>query len=303
MLLNLPVDQSTGFTSILSNIGQIDNYGFEFLVNTINIDSKNFRWDSSITFSTMRNKVKDLGGIDEIIIGAGYNHVTQVVIQKPGIPLNSYYGWEVEGIWQVGDDYSKFSEDYQPGDLKYVDQNKDGVVDDKDRVVLGNSFPDFQWSFGNTFTYKDLELFVFFEGVQGVDMLNGNLIDNYFPIDFRRNKFSELYLNRWTPENPSTEYPSFVNPLKFGRRVANSKTVQDASYIRLRTVRLSYTLPRITSFIKGIQVYCTAENLFTITDYIGLDPAVNPNSDVNFRMDFNAYPTSRTFIFGAKLDF
>lgn len=303
MLLNLPVDQSTGFTSILSNIGQIDNYGFEFLVNTINIDSKNFRWDSSITFSTMRNKVKDLGGIDEIIIGAGYNHVTQVVIQKPGIPLNSYYGWEVEGIWQVGDDYSKFSEDYQPGDLKYVDQNKDGVVDDKDRVVLGNSFPDFQWSFGNTFTYKDLELFVFFEGVQGVDMLNGNLIDNYFPIDFRRNKFSELYLNRWTPENPSTEYPSFVNPLKFGRRVANSKTVQDASYIRLRTVRLSYTLPKITSFIKGIQVYCTAENLFTITDYIGLDPAVNPNSDVNFRMDFNAYPTSRTFIFGAKLDF
>lgn len=303
MLLNLPVPQSTGFDNILSNIGQIDNKGFELLVNTVNIDTRNFSWNSNLTFSTMSNKVKDLGGIDEIIIGAGYNHVTQVAIQKPGLPLNSYYGWEIDGIWQTGDDFSKVKEDYRPGDLKYVDQNGDGVIDDKDRVVLGNSFPDFQWSFGNTFSYKNFELFVFFEGVQGVDMLNGNLIDNYFPINFRRNKFSELYLNRWTPENPSNKYPSFVDPLKFGRRVANSKTVQDASYIRLRTIRLSYTVPKKIRFIQGLQIYATAENLVTWTDYIGLDPAINPNNNVNFRMDFNAYPTSRTFILGAKIDF
>lgn len=135
-------------------------------------------------------------------------------------------------------------------------------------------------------------------------MLNGNLIDNYFPINFRRNKFAELYLNRWTPDNPTNEYPSFENPLRFSRRVANSKTVQDASYIRLRTVRLSYSFPKnFIRLIQGLQLYVTAENLFTITDYIGLDPAVNPNNNANFRMDFNAYPTARTFIFGAKIDF
>ncbi|MDR2918752.1 MAG: TonB-dependent receptor [Tannerella sp.] len=304
MLLNLPVPQSTGYESILSNIGRIDNQGFEFLVNTVNIDTKNFTWQSALSFSTMKNKVKDLGDIDEIIIGAGYTHVTQVAIQKPGLPLNSYYGWEIDGIWQIGDDFSKFTEDYRPGDLKYVDQNGDGVIDDKDRVVLGNSFPDFQWSFSNTFTYKNIDLFIFFEGVQGIDMLNGNLIDNYFPINFRRNKFAELYLNRWTPDNPTNEYPSFENSLRFGRRVANSKTVQDASYIRLRTVRLSYSFPKnFIRLIQGLQLYVTAENLFTITDYIGLDPAVNPNNNANFRMDFNAYPTARTFIFGAKIDF
>lgn len=304
MLLNLPVPQSTGYTDILSNVGRIDNNGFEFLLNTVNIDTRNFSWQSSISFSAMRNEVKDLGGIDEIIIGAGYNHVTQVAIQKPGLPLNSYYGWEIDGIWQKGDDFSKFTEDYRPGDLKYVDQNSDGVIDDKDRVVLGNSFPDFQWSFSNTLTYKNVDLFIFFEGVEGVDMLNGNLIDNYFPINFRRNKFSELYLNRWTEENPSNEYPSFENPLRFGRRVANSKTVQDASYVRLKTIRLSYTLPKkLLSGIQGLQLYATAENLFTITDYIGLDPAVNPNNNANFRMDFNAYPTARSFIIGAKIDF
>ena len=303
MLLQLPVPQSTGYNSILSNVGRIDNKGIELFLNTVNIDTKNFKWESNITFTSMRNKVKDLGGIDEIIVGAGYTHVEQVAIRKPGLPLNSYYGWEVAGVWQENDDYSKMKEDYKPGDLKYVDQNGDGVINDADRVVLGDSFPDFQWSFGNTFTYKDFDLYVFFEGVQGVDMLNGNLIDSYFPIDFRRNKFAEPYLNRWTPENPTNQYPSFTDPLKLGRKVVNSRTLSDASYVRLKTIRLSYRLPKFSSLIQSLQLYVTAENLFTITDYVGLDPAINPNNDSNFRMDFNSYPSARTFIFGAKIDF
>ncbi len=303
MLLQLPVPQSTGYSSILSNIGRIDNKGIELFLNTVNIDTRHFKWESNFTFTSMRNKVKDLGGIDEIIIGAGYTHVEQVAIRKPGLPLNSYYGWEVAGVWQEGDDFSGMKEDYKPGDLKYVDQNSDGVINDADRVVLGDSFPDFQWSFGNTFTYKNFDLYVFFEGVQGVDMLNGNLIDSYFPINFRRNKFAKPYLNRWTPENPTNEYPSFVDPLKQGRKVVNSRTLSDASYVRLKTVRLSYTFPPLRRLIESLQVYVTAENLFTMTDYVGLDPAINPNSNSNFRMDFNAYPSARTFIFGAKIDF
>lgn len=303
MLLQLPVPQSTGYNSILSNVGRIDNKGFELFLNTVNIDTKDFKWESNITFTSMRNTVKDLGGIDEIIVGAGYTHVEQVAIRKPGLPLNSYYGWEVAGVWQENDDYSKMKEDYKPGDLKYVDQNNDGVINDADRVVLGDSFPDFQWSFGNTFTYKDFDLYVFFEGVQGVDMLNGNLIDSYFPIDFRRNKFAEPYLNRWTPENPTNQYPSFTDPLKLGRKVVNSRTLSDASYVRLKTIRLSYRLPKFSSLIQSLQLYVTAENLFTITDYVGLDPAINPNNNSNFRMDFNSYPSARTFIFGAKIDF
>ncbi|WP_319479748.1 TonB-dependent receptor [uncultured Draconibacterium sp.] len=303
MLLDLPIPQSTGFNSILSNVGRIDNRGFELSVNTVNITTQDFSWRTDLTFTTMKNEVKDLGGMSEIIVGAGYTHVSQVAIIKPGLPLNSYYGWAVDGIWQQGDDFSQSTEDYQPGDLKYVDQDGDKVITDKDRVVIGNSFPDFQWSMGNTFSFKDFSLFVFIEGVEGVDMLNGNLIDNYFPINFRRNKFAEPYLNRWTPGNPTNEYPSFVDPLKFGRRVANTHTLLDASYIRLKTVRLSYNLPQINRFIKSAQIYVTGENLYTMTDYIGLDPAVNPNNNPNFRIDFNAYPSARTLIFGVKLDF
>lgn len=303
MLLNLPIPQSTGFNSILSNVGRIDNKGFELLLNTVNVSRNNFSWRTDIVFTAMKNEVINIGNIPEIIIGAGYTHVTQVAIIKPGLPLNSYYGWEIDGIWQEGDDYGQFTEDYQPGDLKYVDQNGDGVINDEDRVVLGNSFPDFQWSMGNSFSYKGFELFVFIEGVEGVDMLNGNVIDNYFPINFRRNKLAELYMNRWTPDNPTNEYPSFVYPLKFGRRVANSKTILDASYVRLRTLRLSYELPKVFRSIQSVRLYVTGENLYTMTDYIGLDPAVNPNNNPNFRIDFNAYPSARTWIFGINIDF
>lgn len=303
MLLQLPVPQSTGYNSILSNIGRIDNKGIEIFLNTVNVDTRRFKWESTLTFTSMRNKVKDLGGIDEIIIGAGYTHVEQVAIRRPGLPLNSYYGWEVAGVWQEDDDFSRMKEDYNPGDLKYVDQNHDGVIDDADRVVLGDSFPDFQWSLGNTFTYKNIDLYIFLEGVQGVDMLNGNLIDSYFPINFRRNKFAGPYLNRWTAENPTDKYPSFVDPLKQGRKVVNSRTLSDASYVRLKTVRLSYSFPKFRRLVQSLQVYVTAENLITVTDYVGLDPAINPNSNSNFRMDFNAYPSARTFIFGAKIDF
>ncbi|MDR1160741.1 MAG: TonB-dependent receptor [Tannerellaceae bacterium] len=302
MLLELPVDQTTGYSSKLSNIGRIDNRGFELFLNTVNVHTRNFKWTSDVTFSAITNEVKDLGGIDEIIIGAGYTHVEQVAIRKPGYPLNAYYGWEVAGIWQENDDFSKMKETYSPGELKYVDQNEDGYINDKDRIVLGNSFPDFSWSFGNTFSYKNVELFVFFDGVQGIEMLNGNLIDNYFPLSFRRNKLSEPYLNRWTPQNPTNEYPSFVTPLAHGRKVVNSKTLSDASYVRLKTIRVGYTLPGFSKHIQSWQVYITAENVHTFTDYIGIDPTLNSNSDVNFRMDFNSYPSARTFMFGVKLD-
>ncbi|MDR3141258.1 MAG: TonB-dependent receptor, partial [Tannerellaceae bacterium] len=302
MLLQLPVDQTTGYSSKLSNIGRIDNSGLELFMNTVNVHAKNFKWTSDIMFSAITNEVKDLGSVDEIIIGAGYTHVEQVAIRRPGYPLNAYYGWEVAGVWQENDDFSLMKESYSPGDLKYVDQNGDGYINDKDRVVLGSSFPDFSWSFGNTFSYKNLELFVFLDGVQGVEMLNGNLIDNYFPLSFRRNKLSELYLNRWTPQNPTNEYPSFVTPLAQGRKVVNSRTLSDASYIRLRTIRLSFTFPNFSKHIQSMQVYVTAENVHVFTDYIGLDPTLNSNSNVNFRMDFNTYPSARTWMFGVKFD-
>ena len=304
MLFNKPIPASTGYTSIMQNVGNIRNRGFE-----LTLDSRNFvgafTWNTSLNLSTLKNKVTDLSGLAEIIHGDAGQSTSDFAIIREGEALNSFFGYQTAGIWQSEEEIQAADLKYavKPGDVHYVDQNGDGYINDADRVVLGDSFPDFSWSFGNTFSYKNLDLYVFFEGVQGVEMLNGNLIDNYFPLSFRRNKFSELYLNRWTPENPTNQYPSFVDPLAHGRKVVNSRTLSDASYVRLKTIRLSYTFPKFSKFISSLQVYATAENVFTFTDYIGLDPTVNSNSNVNFRMDFNSYPSARTYMFGVKLDF
>ncbi|MFC6100229.1 TonB-dependent receptor [Olivibacter domesticus] len=303
MLLNLPIPQSTGFANILTNIGKIQNKGVDITLSSTNISRENFRWTTDLSMTTLKNKVIDLGGLPQIFSGGGFLHVEQIGIIRPGEPLNSFFGWEVAGVWQQDDDYSFTKEKVQAGDLKYVDQNGDGYVNGDDRVNLGNSFPDFQWSLGNTISLHGFELYLYLEGVEGAQMLNGNLIDSYFPINFRRNKFAEPYLNRWTPENPSNVYPSFVSPLSQGRKTINSLTVQDASYIRLKNVRISYNIPDRVSWLPSGQVYLSAENLFVITDYDGLDPSINPNNNPSLRLDFNSYPTARTFLLGFRFDF
>lgn len=302
MLLSLPIPRSSGFTSQLTNIGSIRNTGFEFGLTSRNISKKDFSWTSNLMFTTVKNEVTDLGGISRIITGSA-GATSQIAIIEEGLPLESFYGYEVIGIWQENDDFEVTRDPVRPGDIKYRDVNGDGVVNADDRVVLGNSFPNLIWSFGNTFSYKGFELYAFLEGVQGAKMLNNGLVDTYFPAGVRRNRYAEPLLNRWTPENPSNEYPSFVRTSAQGEKRVNSITVEDASYLRLNTVRLSYTFPKFAKNISSLQVYVTGQNLFTKTDYSGMDPAINPNGSANFRIDWNAFPVSRTFTGGISLNF
>nr|WP_068888782.1 TonB-dependent receptor [Pedobacter panaciterrae] len=302
MLLNKPVTTTSGFTSQLTNIGSIRNTGLELTINSKNID-KTFKWNTSVNMATIRNKVIDLGGAREIIAGSAGVLGDQPAIIRPGEPLYSFYGYEVIGVWQTGDDFSKTTDAVHPGDLKYRDVNGDGTVNANDRVILGNSFPKFTWGLNNNFSYKRFSLDIQIEGVHGLKMFNNNLADVYFPVNFRRNKFAEPYLQRWTASNPSNVYPSFVTPLSQGQKIINSYTVQDASYIRLQTVTLSYSFPAVNKVFRSGTVYVTGQNLFTKTNYDGMDPAVNPNGNANYRVDFNSYPLSSTFLFGVNFDF
>ncbi len=302
MLINLPVPTSTGFTSQLRNVGSIENYGFEANINTVNLEGGELEWTSTINIATIKNEVLGLGGIEQIIEG-GAGFTGGFFLTEEGQTLRSFYGYQVDGVWQTNDDFSVTTDNVAPGDLKFRDVTGDGAVNADDRILLGNSFPDFTWSFGNTLDYKNFNLMVFFEGVEGVSMLNQNLVDTYFPINFRRNKFAEPYLNRWTPENPSNEYPSFVNPGGQGTKQANSYTITDASYLRLKTITLSYTLPDIINGVSNATFYVTGTNLWTISDYIGIDPAVNPNGSALTRIDYNAYPTAKSFLLGVRLNF
>ncbi|MGQ7868738.1 SusC/RagA family TonB-linked outer membrane protein [Sunxiuqinia sp. sy24] len=313
MLLALPIPSSTGFTSILQNIGSIRNRGFEFMIETRNFVG-DFKWNTNFNFSTIKNEVLDLGPIPEIIhAGAGWTN--GIALIREGEPLNSFYGYEVEGVWQLDDDFSITTDPVEPGDTKFKDQltvdtdgdgvpdATDGKINDDDRVIIGNSFPTFMWGLSNNLSYKGFALNFFFEGVHGIEMLNNNLVDSYFPINFRRNKLAEPYLNRWTADNPTNEYPSFVNPNGQGNKAVNTTTVEDASYIRLKTVKLSYDFKLNNKVLKSANVYVTGQNLFTISDYSGFDPSTNSNGNPSLKIDFNSYPVARTYMIGCEIGF
>ncbi len=305
MLLNLPIPTSSGYTSKLVNIGSMNNSGFELAFTSYNVRKRDFSWNSDFNISTLKNEVQDLGGISQILTGSFSAAAGNISIITPGQPLQSFYGYDVVGIWQEGDDFSAVTNNVQPGDFKFNDLNKDGTIDSDDRVILGNSFPDFTWGFGNTFSYKGVSLYVFFQGVQGVSMINGNLLEQYYPRSGTRiNRFAEPFLNRWTPSNPTNEYPSYLNVDQHSQGV-NSRTVQDASYIKLQTVRLSYNLPKtlLNKTFRSVEIYLSGLNLLTFTDYDGFDPALNPNGSANFRIDWNGYPSARTYLFGVNVGF
>ncbi len=301
LLLALPVPPQTGFATQLTNIGSLENQGVEIVLSSQNFVGE-FDWNTSFNASFIQNQILELGPIDRIVRGA-LQFTQQISILQPGSPINSYYGYEVAGVWQQDDDFDAITDNVQPGDTKFVDQNGDGTLTGDDRVLLGNPIPDFTWGMTNSFSYKGFNLDVYVTGVHRVQLLNNTLADSYYPINFRRNKLAEPYLNRWTPENPTNEYPSFINPNAQGTTPVNSKTVEDASYIRLQNVTLGYQIPASWRFVENLTVYVAGNNLFTITDYSGLDPGsnINGNNDSGLRIDYNAYPQARSILFGIKL--
>ena len=300
LLLSLPIPRETGFTSMLTNVGKVQNTGLDFGISTQNLVGA-LRWSTDINLSTLKNKVIGLGGIPNIITGSA-GQAKQIGIITVGEPLYSFYGYDVTGIWQTGDNFSAMKGNFKPGDFKFRDVNGDSIINASDRVVLGNSFPKLIYSMTNNFTYKNFGLYIFIEGVSGIKMLNNNLLDTYFPANLRRNRLAEPLLNRWTETNPSNKYPSFVNSVSQAAERINSRTVENASYLKLNTVKLSYNFRHLSRAIKEATVYISGENLITFTDYTGYDPAVNPNNGSNFRIDWNAYPTARTFILGINVN-
>ncbi|MCW0484511.1 TonB-dependent receptor [Gaoshiqia sediminis] len=305
MLFALPIPASTGYTSIMSNIGNIKNSGFEFTIDSRNLTGK-FKWNTNLNFSTLKNRVTDTGDITEIIhTGAGQS-TSQIAIIRKGETLDSFYGYKTDGIWQSQEEItaSGTKDPVKPGDVKFVDQNGDDVVNTNDRVILGKSFPSFTMGMTNVFEYKNFQLNVFIDAATGVDMLNNSKVETYYPVSHRRNRMAEPYLNRWTETNPSNKWPSFVNPAGQGNKAVSDLTVEDASYIRLQTAQLSYQVPlKSKRIFDRVSVYVSGQNLYTITNYTGQDPTTNSNGNSSLKIDFNSYPVYRTYTFGVELGF
>jgi TonB-linked SusC/RagA family outer membrane protein len=303
MLMNLPLPNISGFGSFLDNVGSMRNQGIELSIESENLSGSDFTWNTSLNFSRIKNEVTDLGPVENIIHG-GLAFTHQIAIIRKGSPINCYYGHEVTGIWQEGDDIENSAQpNAEPGYLKFRDVNNDKQINEKDKMILGNPFPDYTFGFTNTFGYKNFELEVFLEGSQGNEIISNDVIRTYYPGSHYRNRLSEPLLNRWTPDNPTNKYPSFTTT-NYGGSIINSKTVLDASYIRLSNIQLSYNIPlENVEFIRSANVNFSIQNVFTWTDYPAYNPEANALGNNNIQIDWGTYPLGRLYSLGINLAF
>jgi len=311
LLLSTPIPYTSGFSSTLLNVGNVENKGIDVDVRTVNFKRK-FSWTSSFNISVNRNKITNLANKEDIQLGAGN-------ILREGQPIGSFYGYVFDGIFQTDAEAanSPVLKGQEPtganplsrakaGDRKYRNLNNDNVIDENDRTLIGSAEPAFIYGINNELLYKNFALTFFFQGSEGNKMVNLNLA-NLENFNGQQNVLAEAGLNRWTPNNPGNKYPRALATGSLDN-VFSSRFVENASYLRLKNVNLSYTLPNsLISRIglKNLMVYASATNLLTITNYSGYDPEGNAYgfSTNIVGVDNGNYPQTKTYTFGIQVGF
>ena len=298
-------DSEYGKSTVISNVGSVRNKGFEFNIDYDLVRTKSFSYDINLNGAFNKNNVISLGE-SSIIYGATYaaglTSVSPFVLM-PGHPIGSIYGLKYLGIWQEDetDEAAKFGQ--VPGDYKYQDLNGDYTYGSEDKQVIGHSNPSFTWGFNNHFSYKDFDLNILLEGVEGRDVMNWAYMIANECVDFSQVYNLRSSKDRWTPTNTNAEFAVVGSTNQM--QPLSSQYMQDGSYIKLRNVSLSYRIPKnVLSFV-NVRVSVSAQNILTITKYKGYDPEINSSegSDISAGMDWFAYPNPKSFSFGISIDY
>jgi TonB-linked SusC/RagA family outer membrane protein len=301
LLYDMPIQGTSGFTSITSNIGSMRNHGLEFGINT-NVYLGRVKWTSDFNISFIRNKITSLVG-DNSVISIGANRGLKV-----GYDIGSFWVYKMLGIYQDDKEVPKplYDLGIRAGDVKYEDVNGDGNIDINDREIVGSSNPKFFGGWNNTFQFKGFDFSVFLTYSYGADIYApwritvSRLGNGYYAF------LKDVALDRWTGPGTSNTTPRAIYGNTYN--VYNStRWLEDASYIRLRTLTLGYNLSqRILSKIgfQGLRIYLQGDNLYLLTNYSGLDPEVNDNLDPRFMGDDNlVIPQLRTINVGVNVTF
>ena len=311
LLINVPIPLTSGFATVLQNIGGVENKGIEIGLITENIKTENFSWNSNIVFSTNKNKVLEIGnGVDQFfpVVPNGSLLQQQPVTVKVGEPLGTFWGYQTNGIFQTQEEINTQPKinslaNTKVGDRKYVDTNGDGKITAADKGSLGSSQPKFVGSFGNTVSYKDFDLNFSFQGAYGGKVFNA--LNQQLEVSTLGTNAAATLEDRWTSTNPSNEIPrASSSPVA----IVSERYVEDASFLRLKLITFGYTFPKSLSSkigTKSVKLYVSAENLITWTKYTGYDPEVSSYEQNNLYpgIDFGAYPNSKTFITGLNVTF
>lgn len=310
LLQEVKIPESTGFTNMLTNSGNVTNEGLELSLNCTPINNKNLHWDINANIAFNKNTIGGLNG-DQYANTLWYG-ADDVFIQRNGCPIGAIFGYVEDGFYDNeaevrADPVYKMADaatvKQKIGEIKYRDLNHDGKITDSDRTIIGDTNPDFTYGITNNISWRDLSLTFMFQGSKGNDIFNGNLQD--ITLGNIGNITCDAYNSRWTADNyENAKWPKASSGYNRTYLISN-RYVEDGSYLKLKNISLSYKWHNPVAGIEMAQFSFGATNLFTITDYSWYDPDVNAfGSDSSRRgVDIYSYPAARTFTFGLNLTF
>ena len=325
LLQNVPIPLSSGFLNVQVNRGEIENKGIEASLNAILLDNKDFTLSIGGNIAFNKTKLKNLGlPPSSILVDGSYqqlpfyegNNVSRGNIFKyapnvfiEGQESSLFYGFETNGIYQVNnplpgggiariyDPLDDNPPEFWAGDYRIVDQNGDGVIDLQDRTIIGNPNPDFVYGINLDFSYKNLSLRILANGVYGNDIANGNLLQLNTPEGISySNITTTAYNNAWRPERTSNTTPR-IGYNTNGSIAMPDWIIEDGSFLRISNINLGYQFDKVN-------IYVSAQNLFTFTGYSGYNPEVTSFLYDGLRngVDWNGQPNARKFLIGLNFN-
>ena len=296
LLATVPLQQSTGYTSTIQNIGQIRNSGIELGLNATLVNSKSFKWDLNVNITRNRSEVLKLAGGSDVF-GTALQQPLSVAVNliRVGQPIGVFYGYIEDGL-------------NEKGAIKYKDLNGDQALTLADKTIIGDPNPNFLYNFGSNISYKDFTLNMFWLGKQGGDIFNANLTNQASSMYFGENQIKDVFDNHWTAANPdpNAKYPRISASTSFKE---SDRYIEDASFLRLKSIQLAYNIPTKNWKIKWMssaQLYVSGQNLVTFTKYSWYDPEVSTlggANSISTGVDQTGYPTARTYTLGARIGF
>lgn len=309
LLVDAPIPGIVGNNAPTVNGGNVENRGVEFALGYRNKLS-DFNYSLSVNASYNENEVTAINNAEGVILGAGFSTYGTVSRAAIGFPIAYFWGLRTDGLFQNEAEVESYTSgsggliqpDASPGDIRFVDLNGDGTINDQDRTIIGNPTPDWTFGFNLGADYKGFDLNLFVQGASGNEIFNGTRRH-----DLTSANMPARFLNRWTGEGTSNDIPrSTVSDPNGNFSKISDFYIEDGSFLRVKDLQVGYTLSanalRFLNMAK-VRLYVAAQNLLTITDYNGFDPEIGARSSLDIGIDRGIYPQARSYRFGMNVTF
>lgn len=313
LLITKALPPSAGLSNPTLNVGKMRNNGVELELNW-NDKFNDFNYGIGFNMATINNEVVALADANQVLYGEGLKFGTEhfPTQTRVGMPIGAFYLYRTDGLFQneqevnahVNKDGQLFQPNARPGDIRFLDVDGDGVIDENDKEYIGSGIPKIEANLTFTADYKGFDLSLLLSSAWGHKLYNGN---KYFYEGMNSgSNFLRSTLDAWTPQNSSTDVPRAVYQDPNNNLRESDRFIENGDFVRLRQLQLGYTLPITVSqklHLDKLRFYLSGENLFTITSYSGIDPEFSRSSVLNSGVDRHIYPFTRSYTVGLQLTF